>query len=47
MGLVETLVLGSYVFTAWVYRSLKSKFDNLLGNHIKHIEERLDKLEQK
>jgi hypothetical protein len=41
MGILETLTLGSYLFTGWVYRELLK----LKNNHIKHIHERLAYLE--
>jgi DNA-directed RNA polymerase specialized sigma24 family protein len=42
VGLLETLVLGSYVWStsvaAWLYRKITN-------NHIKHLEERVKHLE--
>ena len=43
--LLSALTLGGYVFTGWVYRSLRARLDELLANHIKHLEERVRELE--
>lgn len=46
MGLLETLVLGAYVYTTllagWFYRRL----DRLFGNHLKHLTRRVTILEE-
>lgn len=44
MGLLETLILGSYVWTTTLGGFLYRK---ITGNHIKHLEERVEKLEKR
>lgn len=46
VDLIATLILGSYVFTAWVYRHLFAKIDRVLRNHLDHMEVRLRRLER-
>lgn len=52
-GVLFTLVVGSYLFTAWVYRTITSKLDRLVNNHLRHLERtardhaaRLERLER-
>jgi hypothetical protein len=46
MGLIETLVLGGYLYTTAAFVWLERKIATLHSNHIKHIHERLDELER-
>lgn len=45
MGLVETLIIGSYVWTATIGAALWKQIEKVKGNHLAHIEERLKSLE--
>lgn len=51
MSLLETLVLGSYLYTTsvfvWLFRRGNKRWKRLLDNHFAHIEERLKKLEER
>ena len=44
-GLVITLILGSYAFTWRMCAAIWKSVNKLRDNDIRHIEERLDKLE--
>lgn len=46
-GLLITLVLGSYGFTWAVYKILDKKFDEVIKNHLQHVTEDIDALEDK
>jgi hypothetical protein len=47
MGLIETLVLGGYVWSTalagWLWKEIRT----IRGNHILHLEERLTKVESR
>ena len=45
MTILETLILGSYLFTVGVYKYLSAKIDKFINNHLKHVDERLARLE--
>ena len=47
MGLLETLVLGSYVYTTSIVAWLNKKIDRAVSNHIKSLEARVTELEKK
>lgn len=46
LELLTTLTIGSYLFTAGVYLLLSNKIEILLSNHIKHLEEELEKFKK-
>lgn len=46
MGFLETLVIGSYLYTTATFLYFRRKIDVILSNHLKAIETRLDKLEE-
>ena len=41
------LIVGSYLFTAWVFRYFSNKIETVLKNHLATIEKRLNQLEDK
>ena len=47
LGLLSMLVLGSYGFTWRMCAAIWKSIEKIRDNDIKHIEERLDKLEAK
>lgn len=44
--LVNALLIGGYVYTTGVFLWFQRKYERLRDNHIKHVEERLRRLEQ-
>jgi hypothetical protein len=42
MGLLETLILGSYAYTTWLLREVWK----LKSNHLKHLDQRISVLEE-
>ena len=47
IGLLESLVLGSYGFTALAWGWAWRQVEQIKSNHLAHVEERLKKLEKK
>jgi len=45
MTLLDTLAIGSYLYTTAVFLYFRRKIDTILANHLKTIEKRLDQLE--
>lgn len=45
LGLIVSMVIGSYGWASAVGLFLSTKIDKLISNHLQHIEERLKKLE--
>jgi hypothetical protein len=45
IGFLFTLATGSYAWSALIYKWLSEKIDKIESNHLKHIEDRLRKLE--
>lgn len=46
MGFLETLVIGSYMYSTAIFLYFRRKIDTLVSNHLKTIDKRLDKLEE-
>lgn len=46
MGILETLVVGGYLYTTAAFGWLFKRTDKLENNHIVHLEERVAKLEK-
>lgn len=40
MGLLETLVIGAYLYTTAAFIYLYKKVDNLVKNHVRHLIQR-------
>ena len=40
MGLLETLVIGGYVYTTGVFIWLNKKLDRMATNHLQHLVQR-------
>ena len=46
MGLIESLLLGGYVYTTGVFLYFRRRIDTLVGNHIQSLEARIAELEK-
>ncbi len=46
MGIIETLVVGGYLYTTAAFAWLFRRTDKLESNHLVHLEERVAKLEK-
>jgi hypothetical protein len=44
LGLLGVLVLGSYVYTYMVAQDTRARYDELVANHLRHVQEELDAL---
>jgi hypothetical protein len=42
MGLLETLVIGGYLYTTGVFLWLQDKYTKITGNHLKHAEKAIN-----
>lgn len=47
MGLLETLLIGSFMYTSALWRWTYKKFEQITGNHLKNLEARVKALEGK
>lgn len=45
MGFLETLVVGSYLYSTAIFLYFRRKIDTILSNHLKSIIKRLDRLD--
>lgn len=44
--ILYSLTVGSYLFTAWVFRYFSTRIERVLKNHIHALEQRLAELEK-
>jgi len=46
-SLLYTLVIGDYLFTAWVFRYFNARLERMVQNELAHLREQLAQLESK
>lgn len=47
MGLLETIMIGSYMYTTGVFLWFQRKYERLRDNHLKHTEVALNEVRER